>query len=187
MFDVETVRAIHGGNHRRGTAQLEEITYGRDYAWRWGLDCTAWDLLICDRVRDTILARPYLPTLYVEESPFTDPPVHFTYTGDFQTASIDFPPSPPSCSRILLEYERKKKLRSFTKNWRQEKISPGTSFSIILSSRSLLPEWEAFYISNTLFTDDQAKRVCDCMGHCPSEIVGREWSYDSAHICELNR
>lgn len=29
---VGTERAIHGGDHRRGRAQLEETTYGRDYA-----------------------------------------------------------------------------------------------------------------------------------------------------------
>lgn len=68
-------------------------------------------------------------------------------------------------SHWIWEKEKKTPPRSFTKKGREMKISPDPSFSIILSSRSLLPEWDAFSISNILFTNDQAKRVCDCTGH----------------------
>ncbi len=32
LESVGTKRALHRGDHRRGRAQLEETTYGRDYA-----------------------------------------------------------------------------------------------------------------------------------------------------------
>lgn len=185
LESVGTKRALHRGDHRRGRAQLEETTYGRDYAWRWGLGCTAWDLVICECV---LFPEEIRPSNSVYRSTFTYH-THRRALNDIDTLSSPSPIMPQNYTWTW--GETKKELRSLTKKWREKEISPFPSFS--LSPRSFLPKWDAFSISNLICTNDQAKRVCGCVGYLrwkwvgPLGLVGWGSSPRYARIYGLNR
>lgn len=75
LESVGTKRALHGGDHRRGRAQLEETTYGRDYAWRWG------NLVVLLEIWWFVSAFSSQKK-FALQTPFTDPPLHITHTGE---------------------------------------------------------------------------------------------------------
>lgn len=121
------------------------------------------DSSVC--VGDPILPEESRPSSSVYRSAFT-----YCHTGEPQMTSTYSPP--PHALKLSLNIKRKKKkdLRSFTKKWRTRNFRLLPLY--LQSSRSFLPKWDAISISNIIWTNDQAKRVSDCVDYPCWKLVG---------------
>lgn len=120
--------------------------------------------MICECV---LFPEEIRPSNSVYRSTFT----YYTHRRALNDIDTLSSPSPHHAPEFYLNMRRNKKR---TPQLNQKVKGKGNfAFSLFFSfSKELPPRGDAFSISNLICTNDQAKRVCDCVGYLRWKWVG---------------